>query len=1470
MSDISAILTSGTVSLTANTDYSGLTLTLDNATIKTENSTFSNSGTLAVVLVGNNVLSSESSSAVILSNSGILTIGGTGKLTLSGSSAGIQNNENSSIALNGGTLEMNGTSFGFYGSDNSSLTLNSGTLDMKGGSSGYYGTSSSALTVNDGVLMAKGGSASIRIMKDGQMTLASGVAITQPYGAKWDNSGASTWDVTDATGHTITSQVTIAKGAVAAELAYSASTGTATCGETPSLPTLTNPYSLPITYSSSNTTVATVGNDGKVTVLSPGTTTITASFDGSATYLAASVSYTLTVNEAITEVEMSFTSSTPLTAIVGTEFTEPTLSTTPKVTVTYSSSNPLVATVNETTGKVTPLTSGSTTITASYAGNGTLSPKSAFYTLTVNAKEFNASIGSVILTTDHIKVPGRLTDDLGSNLTGGTVSLTCETDYSSPKLTLNGATITNTGTSSLSVSSGGTLALVLEGDNQITSTVVPLQNHGTLNISGTGKLTLSGAAHGIENDGSITLNEGTLDVTGTQLGYYGNTVSSNLTISDGVLMATGGTASIRAKGSMVLGEGVAITQPLGAQKGTGEIWDVVDASGHTITSKVTIAKGAVAAGLDYSATEGTATYGVAPTSLPTLTNTHSLPITYSSSNTAVATINSEGAVTILHPGTTTITASFDGSATYLAASASYTLTVNKGTPVLTFSATEATATYGTTPNVLSLTVQPEELLSSINYISTIEDKATVGTDKKIQIKKKGLTYIKAIFAGNEYYKAAEAQYALTINPATATLQFGNDEVNCKVGETISSQTAQTSPGELTVTYSSSLPDVAGVDETTGKVTASQAGTATITGTVNTDQYYGTKSYQVTITKNANDLAFEKTEVSAAYGDVFTPPTLINPHELGVNYSSSDHSVALVDPISGVVTFKTTGEVDITADFVGNGKYEAGNATYHLTITKKNAALAFAQPTATATYSAAFTELALTNPNHLTVTYESSEPTVATVATDGKVTVLKTGETTISAKFTGNTLYNASTVSYVLTVNPKIVSSPTITLSATSFTYDGTAKQPSVTVKDGSTTIPASEYTIGYSNNTNVGTATVTITDNAGGNYTVSGSTTFAIAAADGSLTPPVGKTGLVFSGTAQNLITAGSSTTGTVQYSLDGTTYGTAIPQGTDAKEYTIYYKVVAKAGYKDVAPASFKVAIAAKSVSSPTITLSATSFTYDGTAKQPTVTVKDGSTTIPASEYTVGYSNNTNVGTATVTITDKAGGNYTVSGTTTFAIAAADGSLTPPVGKTGLIFSGTAQNLITAGSSTTGTVQYSLDGTTYGTAIPQGTDAKEYTIYYKVVAKAGYKDVAPASFKVAIAAKSVSSPTITLSATSFTYDGTAKQPTVTVKDGSTTIPASEYTVGYSNNTNVGTATVTITDKAGGNYTVSGTTTFVIVLRGDANGDNKVDVSDIVEMVNAKAGRASAKFKMANADIDNNGSITETDINAVTRIIMGE
>ena len=57
-------------------------------------------------------------------------------------------------------------------------------------------------------------------------------------------------------------------------------------------------------------------------------------------------------------------------------------------------------------------------------------------------------------------------------------------------------------------------------------------------------------------------------------------------------------------------------------------------------------------------------------------------------------------------------------------------------------------------------------------------------------------------------------------------------------------------------------------------------------------------------------------------------------------------------------------------------------------------------------------------------------------------------------------------------------------------------------------------------------------------------------------------------------------------------------------------------------------------------------------------------------------------------------------------------------------------------------------------------------------------------------------------------------------------------------------------------------------LRGDANYDWRVNAADIVEMVNAMNDNASDKFVLKNADIDGSGNITQSDIDAVVKIIL--
>ena len=236
---------------------------------------------------------------------------------------------------------------------------------------------------------------------------------------------------------------------------------------------------------------------------------------------------------------------------------------------------------------------------------------------------------------------------------------------------------------------------------------------------------------------------------------------------------------------------------------------------------------------------------------------------------------------------------------------------------------------------------------------------------------------------------------------------------------------------------------------------------------------------------------------------------------------------------------------------------------------------------------------------------------------------------------------AVTASVEYTIAPKELTDPTIEIASGSV-YDGNAKTPNVTVKDGENTIDPSEYAVSYDNNVNAGenTATVTITDNANGNYTVSGSAKFSIAKAVSTCTAPTPITALTYTGEAQTLINAGTTVDGTMQYSTDGTHYGTTIPIGENAGEYTVWYKVAGDGNHSDTTPESVSVTIAKAKVEIPAA--DPTPFTYSG---------GDRTYTLAASGlYTVADNVRKSAGTYTVTVTLKDTENYVWSNNTATA----------------------------------------------------------------------------------------------------------------------------------------------------------------------------------------------------------------------------
>ncbi len=116
--------------------------------------------------------------------------------------------------------------------------------------------------------------------------------------------------------------------------------------------------------------------------------------------------------------------------------------------------------------------------------------------------------------------------------------------------------------------------------------------------------------------------------------------------------------------------------------------------------------------------------------------------------------------------------------------------------------------------------------------------------------------------------------------------------------------------------------------------------------------------------------------------------------------------------------------------------------------------------------------------------------------------------------------------------------------------------------------------------------------------------------------------------------------------------------------------------------PESESSSAAEVNLSASTITLSKTSYTYNGSARKPSVTVTcSGATLKSGTDYTVSYKNNTNAGTATVTITAVSGSGYTGTNKATFTISKATQTITANAANTSI----KAGKTTTIKASTTG-----------------------------------------------------------------------------------------------------------------------------------------------------------------------------------------
>ena len=211
------------------------------------------------------------------------------------------------------------------------------------------------------------------------------------------------------------------------------------------------------------------------------------------------------------------------------------------------------------------------------------------------------------------------------------------------------------------------------------------------------------------------------------------------------------------------------------------------------------------------------------------------------------------------------------------------------------------------------------------------------------------------------------------------------------------------------------------------------------------------------------------------------------------------------------------------------------------------------------------------------------------------------------------------------------------------TYTGSLIAPNVTVTCNDVElVKDTDYTVSYSNNKNVGTATISITGI--GDYTGTIKKNFNIVARGISDTTIGSIPNQTYTGNSISALPVitynGATLTKDVDYTLS---YSNNINVGTAT------ITITGKGNFKGTTSKTFSISARAMSDTS-VANVSSQTYTGNGISPVPTITYNN-KTLKKDTDYTLSYSNNINAGTATITITGK--GNFTGTTSKTFSISA-------------------------------------------------------------------------------------------------------------------------------------------------------------------------------------------------------------------------
>nr|WP_277751220.1 Ig-like domain-containing protein [Granulicella sibirica] len=757
------------------------------------------------------------------------------------------------------------------------------------------------------------------------------------------------------------------------------------------------------TWTTSNASAITVDSHGLATGAGVGSAQLTATYQGrSATTPSVSVTPAVVASISVSPRNPSITSIASQQFTATATYTD---GTTADVTgtSTWSSSNTTVATVNA-SGLAQALAPGTTTIQAvsgSFSSSTVLTVTLVFAPTLLSVAVTPAN-GSVAATTNlQFHATGTYSDTSTADVTGS-VTWSSSTPAAATINAAGLATGIAVGTTTIQATSG-----LISGSTGLTVTTAPV--------------TLVSLAI---TPASASIAKGTAQQF-TATGTYSDASTQNLTTQVTWSSSAGSVASINSSGS-AMGTGAGNTQITATYLGQSTMVTLTVSPATLVSLAVTPASVSVAAGTGQQ-------YRAVGTLSDGSTQDLTTSVTWSSSNTAAATISASGLASTTSVGSSTIMAQ-SGTVSNTAA-----LNVTAATVVsVQLTPSSVSLAAGGVQQLMATATftdgSSQDVTTSATYSTSNAGVATVDVNGKLTAAGAGMATITATLGSASATLTATISNAvltsIAITPSPVSLAAGTSQQLTATGTFSDGSTEDLTN---TATWSSSAPATASVSST-GNVIQAQAGNATITaasgGANGTVMVTGTSAVvtSISVSPVSVTLAAGQTQQFAATATLSdsTQQTIT----ASAHWSVSNPAKATVGDSGaskGFLTSSAAGTITVQATSGG----VTGSATVtiqpaqlsSLTIRPESISLP-AGTTQALTVTGVYTDGSTAN---LTVstTFTSASPSTAAVSGSGVVQGVSAGSTTVTATVQG------VSAAVPVTVTAAVLSSIAITPAAPS-------------------------------------------------------------------------------------------------------------------------------------------------------------------------------------------------------------------------------------------------------------------------------------------------------------------------------------------------------------------------------------------------------------------------------------------------------